>query len=170
MIKSAVEVHMKIFSLFVSLLCFSIVLTSCQHREKAETTFYRDFEVARSVESLSFPRLRGTSSGASSQSLIGETTKRQRTGELDFTLDGSDAKPFDNVLFLDGLRAEIRSQMETFDIEVKGLSSGNERFSFEYVQTSKNEGFIEVIGTVLPSNRYKLWYTIRETSRDDVCD
>jgi len=156
--------------LLTFLIIFSLVLCSCQNIERSESEFYRDFNIGRTVGKMNVGQLRPKSSGQSVSTSITETTDRRRETNVEFSIDNTTHTTFDNRVFLEDLRASITAQLSNSEITSVSGGTAEESFYFNYAIDHTIQGSVEVIGTVVEGDRYKLWCIVRERVGDDLSE
>lgn len=150
-----------LFSLVV--ISVALFMCSCQHQEKPESVFFRDFSLGATVEEINLGQLQPEEGGGSVSTSVGETTERRRDFNLEYLIDKQNSRRFNEGIFLDNLKVQIAKKIGENDVRVSSAGSNNDGFHFDY-SNDENKGSIEVIGAKVEGNKYKLWCVIRESA------
>lgn len=154
---------MKRFLLSQLVICSALFLPACQHSEKSETAFFKNFNLGATVQPLKAMPLQPKSGGGGSTTAIGETTDYRRSFELEYMLNEGNREQFDESVFLNELKSEVARQINDAGVRTNGTGSSNDGFYFNY-STDENRGWVEIVGARVEGNRYKLWCVIRESA------
>ncbi len=157
---------MKHFLFNLVVVGFALFLCSCRHSENPETVLFRDFNLGATVEKMNVAQLRPQTGGSGASTAIGETTERRRGFDLEYLLDESNGERFDEIGFLNELKAKLAEKIANAGVRTDGAGSTNDNFYYNYSK-DKKKGSIEVIGTRVEGNKYKLWCVMRESAGID---
>jgi hypothetical protein len=140
-----------------------IFLLACQHSEKPETAFIRDFNLGAAVEQMNVAQLQPITVGNSEPIVINFQPELSRIFELEYLLDEQSSEPFDEALFLDELGNQIAEQISDVGVRVNLAVRVGGYFYINH-STKKNRGSFEIIGARVEGNKYKLWCIVRESA------
>lgn len=137
-------------------------LCSCQNQPEASVTdFYRDFNLGSIVKKMNLPEHQLRESTGSAGETISRAIDHRRNFILTYEIEEQDGKRFDEEKFFNELKNEIAKRMDEIGVQTAGEGYSDAIFYFNYSK-DKNKGWLEVVGTRLEGNRYKLWCVIRE--------
>jgi hypothetical protein len=153
----------KVFSFLFSLVVASCALFTfaCQQAEKPKTASFRDFNLAATVEKMNIVQLEPRTGGCSVSTSLGETAERRSGCTFEYLLNERNSGRFDEAVFLNELKSEVAGQIGDAVIQANGTSNDGFYFTFS---KAENRGSIEVIGSRVEGNKYKLWCVVRESA------
>lgn len=147
--------------------CFVItvwILSGCSERRRPESIFYQDFNLVGIVESINKGELKILRNGNSLSNSNEKTTDYQRVFNLDYQIEVENDKLFNEREFLKALENEIKAKMNDSEVHINGSGSDREIHYFQYSK-DRTKGRIELIGSRIGENKYKLWCILHEESR-----
>jgi hypothetical protein len=151
--------------LFLCLVIIGFTLSGCSRQKglEPETGFFRDFTVAEIVSRMKESELKPGSSDFGSTSSPG--IRRRRDFNFVYAIEEREGAKFDEVSFIMKLKAE--AERAAYDAGVRINDSGvrGNAFHFGY-SNEEHEGWLEVTGTRMEGNQYRLWGVLRESTKN----
>ena len=146
---------------FFCLVIVGFVFSGCSARRQPEpeTRFFRDFSLPEVVSRINAPELKPGSSNFGSSSSPG--VRARRDFELFCPIEERGGTIFDEEGFITRLKVETEKAASDAGVRVNGGGSKLDGFHF-YYSAEDHEGWLEVVGTRMEDNEYKLWGVIIE--------
>ena len=148
------------------LVIIGLALSGCSRQQRSaepETRFFRDFLVAELVSRVKSPELKQGSSDFGSSSAPG--VRRRRDFNVLYAIEEREGKRFDEVGFIMKLKAEAERAAADAGVRLHDGGVSGTAFHFGY-SDEDHEGWLEVVGTRMEGNQYKLWCVIREATKN----
>jgi hypothetical protein len=154
---------------FFCLVIAGFTLSGCswQKQPDSETKLFRDFSLAEIVERVHASELKPGPSGSGwsgSSEFSSSPGIRRRGFTLIYTIEEREGTKFDEDSFIKKLYVESQRVTDEAGMQMNGSGMSYDHFNFDY-STEDNEGWVEVIGTRVEGNQYKLWAMIRESTK-----
>jgi hypothetical protein len=150
------------------LLCLLVAgsaLSGCHGQKQppdAETKLFRDFSLDELAERVKPPQLKLPSSGVGSSA---SQTRRRRDFNLTYLIDEVEGAKLDEADFMTRIKVEAESVIAGAGVSRHGGGTSGDGFHFDYYDED-HEGWVEVKGTRMEGNHYKLWGVIREQTKN----
>lgn len=150
--------------LFFCLVIAGFALSGCSagRQPDAETELFRDFSLDKLVRQIPSPALQWSSGGGGSSSSPG--VSRRKDFSLTYVIDEGGGAKFDEVGFISKLKAEAERAADDAGVRRGGGGLNGDAFNLHY-SNDGHEGWVEVVGTRMEGNRYKVWGVIRENTK-----
>ena len=127
----------------------------------SETKFFRAFSLNNIVEQLHPPKLTGPSGNHSESS---SPFHRRKTFNFTYLIEEGEGTKFDEVGFIARLKAEAEKIADGAEVRTSSGGGSEGAFSLNYYDEN-HEGWVEVVGTRIEGNKYKLWCVLIENTK-----
>jgi hypothetical protein len=150
---------------YLSLFVTVLLLSGCagQKQPEPETAMFRDFSLASVVERMNVPELKPVSGGKGSSEDTGEKTRRRRDFHLTFQIEEREGTKFNGDSFIFQLKDEIEKVIQDSGVRLNSGGLIGDSLHFDYSKEG-HEGWLEIVGTRVEGDRFKLWAMLREVA------
>jgi hypothetical protein len=140
----------------------SLVLIGCySNRIHPTSNFMSNFSIEKIIEEMKVSELQQVESPKTGTSVGGDPSEHRRYIEIRYVIKESPLNRFDEKRFLSELKERVEKKTSDLTDSTSGAGGGGDNFYLSY-KNGSNFGSIDVIGSRVEGDRYKIWCIINE--------
>jgi hypothetical protein len=150
---------------FFCLVIAGLAFSGCSEQKQpdSETKLFREFSLGKIAERIHSTELKGSSGSSGFSSSTG--ISRRRDFSLTYMIEQREGAKFDEVGFITKLKVETERVLDDAGVRRDGGGLSGDAFNLDY-SNEDHEGWVEVVGTRMEGDQYKLWGVIRESTKN----